>query len=394
MPVAPVRGPLLVQRGLVTMAEQQRQQPEESSGTVRVELMAQSNRQALGSLTRDGEQQYVGVPPPGYQEVSPPSLMQRARTPFLGVTFLATAVVAGWQSNRMYKTRQQGLLDQFAVTMLYHLGDEREMAATIKNFRSQLGPGNFRGQMFLAFVVQLATDATLGVKSIGELKRVVAQMQMTQSQVTELLGEAMESLQKTPSVLGKLVFLAERAVPAAASAAKLRTKFPSWSEETVSTLQRAMLENLYRDLIEEGPGHDAPETLQMLGLSAAEASRLEQEVADKKAEADAAKQAEQAERLRAEQLQDAIRKASEVGKVSTRTTDEPEGGGGDDFVAGGDDAGDGGTHEYECTECGYVMFPAKGREFKFFGDDFKCPTPGCGADKSAFVDNGAVGTLP
>ena len=51
------------------------------------------------------------------------------------------------------------------------------------------------------------------------------------------------------------------------------------------------------------------------------------------------------------------------------------------------DRGDG-THEYECTKCGYIMFPAAGREFKFYGDDFKCPT--CGADKGSFVDNGVV----
>ena len=49
---------------------------------------------------------------------------------------------------------------------------------------------------------------------------------------------------------------------------------------------------------------------------------------------------------------------------------------------------DAGTHEYECTKCGYVLFPAAGREFKFFGDDFECP--GCGAGKDAFVDNGPV----
>ncbi len=35
------------------------------------------------------------------------------------------------------------------------------------------------------------------------------------------------------------------------SQAKLRTKFPNWSFDTVTALQRAMLENLYRDLIEE-----------------------------------------------------------------------------------------------------------------------------------------------
>ena len=35
-----------------------------------------------------------------------------------------------------------------------------------------------------------------------------------------------------------------------------------------------------------------------------------------------------------------------------------------------------GTHEYECTNCGYTLFVAKGREFKFFGDNFRCA--GCG----------------
>ena len=46
------------------------------------------------------------------------------------------------------------------------------------------------------------------------------------------------------------------------------------------------------------------------------------------------------------------------------------------------------THEYECTEndCGYTIFPAAGREDKFFGASFKCPQ--CGAGKDAFVDNG------
>ena len=49
-----------------------------------------------------------------------------------------------------------------------------------------------------------------------------------------------------------------------------------------------------------------------------------------------------------------------------------------------------GTHEYECTKCGYIMFPAAGREFKFYGADFKCPQPNCNAGKEAFVDNGVV----
>ena len=40
------------------------------------------------------------------------------------------------------------------------------------------------------------------------------------------------------------------------------------------------------------------------------------------------------------------------------------------------------SNVYECGECGYTLFIAKGREEKFFGPGFKCPE--CGAAKSKF----------
>ena len=40
------------------------------------------------------------------------------------------------------------------------------------------------------------------------------------------------------------------------------------------------------------------------------------------------------------------------------------------------------SNVYECSECGYTLFIAKGREFKFYGDSFKCPE--CGAEKDKF----------
>lgn len=39
------------------------------------------------------------------------------------------------------------------------------------------------------------------------------------------------------------------------------------------------------------------------------------------------------------------------------------------------------SNVYECSECGYTLFIAKGREFKFYGEDFKCPECGAGKDK-------------
>ena len=50
-------------------------------------------------------------------------------------------------------------------------------------------------------------------------------------------------------------------------------------------------------------------------------------------------------------------------------------------------APDGGKDEMmltcECDECGYTLFIAAGREGKFFGNNYKCPT--CGAPKSKFT---------
>lgn len=52
---------------------------------------------------------------------------------------------------------------------------------------------------------------------------------------------------------------------------------------------------------------------------------------------------------------------------------------------GGDDdeeEGDSDGTVRECENCGYTLFVAKGRDFKFYGDDFTCPE--CGAPKDKF----------
>lgn len=41
-------------------------------------------------------------------------------------------------------------------------------------------------------------------------------------------------------------------------------------------------------------------------------------------------------------------------------------------------------HSYMCGECGYTLFPARGREAAFFTDSFVCPM--CKAPKEAFFD--------
>ena len=134
------------------------------------------------------------------------------------------------------------------------------------------------------------------------------------------------------------------------------------------------------------------ENLSILGLTEGEASRLREDVQEKAAAAAAAVSAVEEEKREREQLQDAVKKASEykprIGKnQGSPSKDVPVADEDDEDEVDDADRGEG-THEYECTKCGYIMFPAAGREFKFYGDDFKCPT--CGAGKDSFVDNGIV----
>ncbi|KAL1522987.1 hypothetical protein AB1Y20_017950 [Prymnesium parvum] len=41
-------------------------------------------------------------------------------------------------------------------------------------------------------------------------------------------------------------------------------------------------------------------------------------------------------------------------------------------------------HEFQCESCGFTIFPARGREGKFFPDDYRCQN--CNAKKEAFFD--------
>ena len=128
------------------------QQGAEAKSVARVELLAQrDDRSAVGRLSPGGgraeQEQYVGVPPPGsgVQPATPPSMIARVRAPFIGLTLTACVALAGWQSKRVYEERQEGLLEEFGVTMAAYLGEEREMVSTLKLFRGQLGPGSHTG---------------------------------------------------------------------------------------------------------------------------------------------------------------------------------------------------------------------------------------------------------
>ena len=116
--------------------------------------MAVSGLQPQGEAQQ--QQSYVGVPPPGSQQPPSTSFIQKARAPFMGLTVVATVAVAAWQSNRLYAKRQDSLLDEFSSTMVFHFGNDAEMARTLQSYRTQLGPGSYKGKMYGAFLLQMA----------------------------------------------------------------------------------------------------------------------------------------------------------------------------------------------------------------------------------------------
>jgi len=314
------------------------------------------------------------------------------KSSLITVTFLAGIAVSAWQSKRLYKKRQADIINDFAATMVARVGDDddRELLAAIQNFRKQLGPGRYSRTMFVAFLKALAV-VKLKVQSIHTVKTAARMMKLS-ADASILKEVGVDLAENQPSALQKLIFITDRAMPTAASSAKLRTTLDSkiFSAETVDALQGVMLEKLMTEMIEKDPDTMDRTNLQLLGISTTEANRVRDNIKQKRADEEAAELAEQQQRQRIIDIEAEI-KRSELENMQAEQSDiEPEAPltpppAVDDTPP---ESRAEGTHEFECTSCGYILFPAAGREFKFFGDDFKCPQ--CGAGKDEFVDKGVV----
>lgn len=91
--------------------------------------------------------------------------------------------------------------------------------------------------MFSRFVAELATNKPVGADAIRTILTTAQVMGLKEKDVVEAFSTAAsEHLADRPSVLGKLVFLAERSVAVPSQVAALRGKLP-FGEEYVDKLQ-------------------------------------------------------------------------------------------------------------------------------------------------------------
>ena len=244
---------------------------------VKVELLAQ--RRAAVSGMSPGEEASISEQYTSVEEVKDVGFVGKAKTPLTVITVAATLSMVGLQTNKMYQRRQAQLLAEWTATAMVCLGDASALKSSMREFRTQLGPGPYRGKMFVEALAALSKEKPVGVETVIQLKNLVEVMSIKNSELPQLLITTSSRLQKAPSVLNKLVFFAERAVPAAAASAEIRTRFPKWSAETVGCLQEAMLESYYKELCEGLPAGAAPPAgYDVLGMSQAQATQMLQEV--------------------------------------------------------------------------------------------------------------------
>lgn len=281
----------------------------------------------------------------------------------------ASISFGGWIGWKRTRARQERLVSEFGEVAVYYGTTPDSTRQIVSEYKRKLGPGILRGALYKSYIKALVTEKPVGPTAIQDASLVKRLLRISDKAAVKAVNEIGADLKVTsPSLLGKLLFISERAfTPSQVAGLRLTSLFP-YEAPTVLELQRNMAERCYKELVErEIDEHDAVEApLDIAGVLKIDAETAqnvyESVIAERKA---AVKKAEE------EALAAAQGAGSEVDEVLDHParTDEPA------KVE---------VHAYQCTQCGYTMFPAAGREFKFYGDDFVCPS--CGAPKEKFVD--------
>lgn len=221
-------------------------------------------------------------------------------------------------------------------------------------------------------------------QAISSLSYVLTMYKLSEESAAKILCEvAQDGMADKLASAGKLLFFGERILNSPGGKAALQpirdmlaTNYRQGGKAIVETSLIAMGEAAYRNAVSAGGKDQESLTVgwEVLGLSQETAERIFEECADL-----GFKSRREIQYGGARQKYDKKgRRIDADGALEDPTQKE------DDDDDDKDDGGGGSAgNVYECTECGYTLFPAKGREFKFFPNSFKCPE--CSAPKSKFV---------
>ena len=283
--------------------------------------------------------------------------------------------------------KAESILDDYANEMIYHDGDFEEMKMCFSDYGKKLawlGPkkGN---AMILRYLDLYSKRKVVSPQAISSLSYVFSLHKLSEEQAAQILVD-LATPERIASA-GKLLFFGEHILKSKAAKNKLkpirellassyRDDVPGSVNgmEIVKRSQIAMAEAAYRAAVAEGGKKQTTLTVgwEVLGLKKDKAQEIFDEVA--KEGFVSGREAKYASLK--QKYDDKGRKVDTDGKL-----ENPEEADQDDDDDDGDLNASGNV--MQCEECGYTLFIAQGRDFKFYGDNFKCPE--CGANKDKFV---------
>lgn len=307
---------------------------------------------------------------------------------------VAIPVIAGYyffkkaagKASENLEEKADELLTNYANEMIYHDGDFDEMKLAHADYSKKMawmGP-NKSDRMIKCYLEQYAKMKVISPQAISSLSYIFSMYKLSEDRAAEILSELCITIEEKIASVGKLYFIGNHILKTKEAKAKLEPIFKSLSnanadfgmgvsgDEIVRKSQIAMGEAAYKSAVAAGGKNQAEMTIgwEVLGLDKETATVIFNEVAhggfvsDREAKYGIASQ----------KFDDKGRKVQDDGELvnpEEATDDDDE----ENLTSSG--------NVQECSECGYTLFVAEGRDFKFFGAGFKCPE--CGASKDKFV---------
>jgi len=311
----------------------------------------------------------------------------------LVITIFIPCVIAfaggRWVFNRASE-RVQGKtevsLDSFANEMVYHDGDFEEMKMCYNDYNRRLmwmGPLKTES-MIKRYLRAYAKKKTVSPQAISSLSYVFTLFKLSEAKAAQILVSLCKEMGSDKiSSAGKLLFFGSRILKSEEGKAALLPikdmikgtyRDEAVAETLVDTSQQAIGEAAYRTAVLEAGKKQKSLTIgwEVLGLKRETATRIFEDVAEEGFLTDR-------EAMYGGQSQKYDKKGRRLDSEGKLENPEEADDGDDDDADTEQEA----SNVYSCDSCGYTLFIAQGREFKFYGDDFECPE--CGAAKDKFT---------
>jgi rubrerythrin len=289
------------------------------------------------------------------------------------------------QANVKVGEKAEDTLDDYANEMIYHDGDFEEMKMAHADYSKRLmflGPKK-TDAMIKRYLEFYAKKKTVSPQSISSLSYSFSIYKLTEEKAAETLSELCLSMPEKIASAGKLYFFGTHILKSPEAKAKLQPIFQLLSaqyfddgvisgEEIVEKSQIAMGEAAYRAAVASAGKGQTKLTIgwEVLGLDEETATTIFEEVSG-----EGFLTQTQAKYGASQQKYDSKgRKVSKDDELENPEEADDEEDEDNSMTASG--------NVQECTECGFTLFVAEGRDFKFFNAGFTCPE--CGAAKSKF----------